>query len=227
MALLAAAAGYQFWLRDSSLVAIDNVDVVGVATGDRARIVSELTAAAEQMTTLHVEPERLETIAARHPTVAAIEIDANFPHGMRIEVSERPPALVAEAGDRQQAIAADGTVLTGLTLPEDSDLPAIEVEDLPESGRLGGEDLDQAVVVGAAPVELRALIEGVERSGRYGIEVTLRGGIPVRFGSAELADRKWVAAAAVLADPKLDSLTYLDVRVPARPAAGQATEAPA
>ena len=36
---------------------------------------------------------------------------------------------------------------------------------------------------------------------------------------------KWAAAAAVLADPKLDSLTSLDVRVPERPAAGGAAGA--
>ncbi len=57
------------------------------------------------------------------------------------------------------------------------------------------------------------------------MEVTLRGGIPVRFGNGSRATEKWAAAAAVLADPKLDSLTYLDVRVPERPAAGGAAKA--
>ena len=50
--------------------------------------------------------------------------------------------------------------------------------------------------------------------------LTLRGGIPVRFGDDSAAGAKWRAAAAVLADPKLDALTYLDVRVPERPAIG-------
>ena len=57
--------------------------------------------------------------------------------------------------------------------------------------------------------------------------MTLRGGIPVRFGSGSEAAEKWAAAAAVLADPKLDALTYVDVRVPERPAAGGAAPAPA
>ena len=38
-----AAAGYFFWLRDSSLVAVTDVEVVGVTSGDRATIVAELT----------------------------------------------------------------------------------------------------------------------------------------------------------------------------------------
>ena len=36
----------------------------------------------------------------------------------------------------------------------------------------------------------------------------------MRFGSASKSTQKWAAAAAVLADPKLTSLAYVDVRVP-------------
>ena len=56
--------------------------------------------------------------------------------------------------------------------------------------------------------------------------MTLRGGIPVRFGNGREATQKWAAAAAVLADPKLDGLTYVDVRVPERAAAGGASPSP-
>ena len=55
----------------------------------------------------------------------------------------------------------------------------------------------------------------------------MRGGIPIRFGTSELAARKWAAAAAVLADPKTETLTYVDVRVPERPALGGAATPPA
>ena len=48
----------------------------------------------------------------------------------------------------------------------------------------------------------------------------------MRFGSSSGAAAKWAAAAAVLADPKLDGLTYVDVRVPERAAAGGASPAP-
>ncbi len=100
IAILAAtaAAGYFLWLRDSSLVAVTNVDVVGVTSGDRAAIVDRLTEVAEEQTTLHADPAKLERAAAAFPTVAAVSVDPNFPHGMRIEVRERPPALLAEAG---------------------------------------------------------------------------------------------------------------------------------
>ncbi len=220
----ALAAGYFFWLRDSSLVAVTNVDVVGVASGDRAEIVSELTAAGESMSTLHVQPDRVDRVAARFPTIESVTLDANFPHGLRIEVSERPPALLVKAGDQEVPAAADGTILNGVDVPGEDALPVLEVDgDLPTGARrLSDEPLQEALVVGAAPEPLRPLIEGVRYAKDYGVELTLKGGIPVRFGSGSRADAKWAAAAAVLADPELDALTYLDVRVPERPAAGGA-----
>jgi cell division protein FtsQ len=79
--------------------------------------------------------------------------------------------------------------------------------------------------VGAAPAPLQPLIEEVGHSEDFGVELVLRGGIPVRFGSGARATEKWAAAAAVLADPKLEGLSYVDVRVPERAAAGNALSA--
>ena len=223
---LTLGAGYMFWLRDSSLVAVDNVDVVGVTSGDRDRIVTALTHAAEQQTTLHADAGAIEAAARPFPTVAAVSVDANFPHGMRIDVTERPPALLVSAGGQQVPAAADGTLLQGVEVAEDEHLPVLEVSKVPAGGRLDGDPLDQALVLGAAPGPLRPLIEKVDSNDDYGIVVTLRGGIPVRFGNEAEATEKWAAAAAVLADPKLDGLTYVDVRVPERAAAGGASPSP-
>ncbi len=216
------AAGYFFWLRDSSLVAVNNVDVVGVTSGDREQIVGELTRIAEQQTTLHVDPSEIERAAGRFPTIAGVSVDPNFPHGMRIEITERPPALIVKSGGDELAVAADGTLLTGVQAADPDSLPSLELEQLPTGARLSGEPLQEALVLGAAPPPLAPLIEGVRVDEDYGVEVTLRGEIPIRFGSGASAEQKWAAAAAVLADPKLDALTYADVRVPERPTVGGA-----
>jgi cell division protein FtsQ len=215
-----AAAGYMFWLRDSSLVAVNNVDVVGVTSGDREQIVSQLTVAAEQQTTLHTDPAKLERLAAGFPTIASVNIETNFPHGMRIEVNERPPALIVESGHQKLPAAADGTLLAGVSVPDHNDLPVLAVDRLPNGQMLEGNTLSEALVLGSVPPPLRPLIEKVSHSGDYGVEVTLRGGIPIRFGSGIRAAEKWASAATVLANPDLTSLTYLDVRVPERPVAG-------
>jgi hypothetical protein len=99
------------------------------------------------------------------------------------------------------------------------------VEDLPAKGKLTGDALEVALVVGAAPPPLRELVAEVAIGPPEGVQVTLRGDIPVYFGGSERADEKWAAAAAVLANPKIDTLTYLDVRVPGRPAIGGAAPA--
>ena len=220
--MIAAGAGYVFWLRDSSLVAINDVEVVGGTTSDRGEIVGALTDVAEKMTTLHYDAGRIEAVAERFPTVASVSVDPNFPHGMRLEVEQRPPRLFAVAGGEQVPVAADGTLLPGLTVPDDEHLPILELDQLPPGGTLGGDPLAEAEVIGNAPDPLLGLIEQSEVTQEYGVVLTMRGGIEVRFGSADRADDKWAAAAAVLADPKLDAATYVDVRVPERPAAGGA-----
>jgi cell division protein FtsQ len=220
---IAFAAGYFLYLRDSSLVAVTNVDVEGVRSGDRDRIVAVLEAAGEEMTTLHVRTDELEAAVAGFPTVESVSADASFPHALRIEVTERPPALVAQSGGREVPIAADGTLLAGVSAADELDLPVLQLEQLPQSGKLEGEPLEQALVAGAVPEELRPLIEGLEYTKDYGVVATMKGGIPIRFGPGARADAKWAAATAVLADPKLDALGYVDVRVPERPAAGAAT----
>jgi cell division protein FtsQ len=222
---VALAAGYLYWLRDSSLVAVEHVEVTGVRSDERDRIVAELTRVAERQTTLHVDSAAIEHAASAFPTVESVSVSAHFPHGLKIDVAERPPALLVHAGGDEVPAAGDGTMLTGVAVDDESkkQLPVLSVSHLPSGPTLEGEPLQQALVLGAAPPPLRPLIEEVDYDKDYGVEATLRGGIPIRFGSGSAAAEKWAAAAAVLADPKVDALTYLDVRVPQRPAAGGMT----
>ena len=50
---------------------------------------------------------------------------------MRIEVTERPPAMLVSAGGEQVPVAADGTLLSGVEVGEDDHLPVLEVGELP------------------------------------------------------------------------------------------------
>lgn len=215
------AAGYFAWFRDSSLVAVEDVTVEGVTTPDGARIEAALTDAAKTMTTLHLNEEELAGAVEGFPTVVSVSATADFPHGVVVSVEERPPAVLLSTGKETVPVAGDGTLLRGLDVG-DLPLPKVEVTELPASGHLEGGPLMQATVVGAAPAPLRPLISAVSVEDETGVQVTLKGGIPVRFGTAERAEAKWAAASAVLADPKLKTLTYVDVRVPERPAAGGA-----
>ncbi|TML03244.1 MAG: hypothetical protein E6G41_14040, partial [Actinobacteria bacterium] len=73
-----------FWLRDSSLVAVDDVTVTGVSGPDAARISGVLEDAARDMTTLHVSKSDLDSAIAAYPQVKGIKVTTHFPHRMDI-----------------------------------------------------------------------------------------------------------------------------------------------
>jgi cell division septal protein FtsQ len=220
----AFALAYFAWFRDSSLVAVRDVKVEGARSADHGPIVAALTESARGMTTLHVRTDDLRRAVRQFPTVASVSADASFPHGLTIHVRERQPALVARAGDHQVAVAADGTLLPGLHVK--GELPELHADELPSAGRLSGEPLTEALALGAAPAPLRPLVAGASTSADYGIVVTMRGGIELRLGTRDHVDQKWTAVAAILADRHLTSLSYIDVRVPDRPAVGGTSTVP-
>ncbi|MGI9020004.1 MAG: cell division protein FtsQ/DivIB [Solirubrobacterales bacterium] len=223
LVLAGLAAAYFLWFRSSSLVAVTEVEVSGLSSPQAAEIEDALTKAATSMSTLNLDEHRLERAVAGFPTVVAVSADPDLPHGLAIEVTEDPPVLLAAAKGESVPVRADGVLLRGVELGEAAKgYPVLEVSELPEGDKLSGEALAQAIVLGGAPAVLRPLIEAVSLESERGVEVMMKGGIPVRFGSAADAEAKWAAAAAVLADPKLETLSYVDVRVPERPAVGGA-----
>lgn len=131
--------------------------------------------------------------------------------------------LVATAtigtGSGAIAVGPDGQILTWLPLPEEEPLPYLPLSEPPKGGKLAGPVLQQARVLGAAPPALRPYLES-SYYGETGVDVKLRSGIELRFGDASQARAKWKAAAAVLADPSITALDYVDLHAPGRPAVG-------
>jgi cell division septal protein FtsQ len=133
-------------------------------------------------------------------------------------VSSQPVAAI-DSGEGAVAVADDGTVLTWLSVPEGSDLPRLPLASAPKGPRVQGPVLEQVRVLAAAPAALRPYIEG-SYFGESGVDVTLSSGVELRFGDSTQAARKWRAAAAVLADPSVTTLDYVDLHAPARPSIG-------
>jgi cell division protein FtsQ len=218
--VLVLAVAYFAWFRDSSFVSVEDVKVEGLAGGAANPAAAVLTGAAKDMTTLDVDAARLDEVAAQYPEIASVSADPAFPHGMTIRVIDRPPVLLARDGPRRVPVAGDGTLLVGDQPPKQPKLPTVAVHPLPASGRLDGTALQEAHVAGAAPAPLRRELVGLSFSHDEGVIATMHGGIDLRFGTAGAARAKWAAAAAVLADRRLTTLAYVDVRVPQRPAVG-------
>jgi cell division protein FtsQ len=216
---LVFAGGYQFWLRDSSLVAVDEVKISGLTSADAQRVQMSLTSAAKGMTTLHIDQERLERAVEAYPVVRELKVSADFPHGLTVRVVEHVAAAIAVGDAGKVPVAGDGTILRGL--PVEGELPTVEVD-----GILGGDRLRDAgarraaAVAGAAPGVLRGRIKKVTRRPQQGLVAELSDGPELIFGAATQLPAKWAAAARVLADPEARGASYIDLRIASRPAAG-------
>ena len=220
LALMLSAA-YMLWLRDSSLVRVERVEVVGLALAPNAgELRAELTAAAERMTTLHLDREALERIAAKSPVVHAIELRPDFPRGLTIRVIENQPVAILATDEGRLPVAADGTVLEGIQV--DGALPEIRtIAAVPSDGRLGsGGALDRVEVAAAAPPELRAKVTAITIQPDKGYVAELQDGPAVWLGGHDRLADKWDAAAAILAAESSAGAEYVDVRMPERGAAG-------
>lgn len=216
--LVALASAYWFWLRDSSLVTVDKVEVSG-ATVNQNAIQRALDKAGRQMTTLHVQESVLIEALGRFPTVAAISTSADFPHTLKVVIRERPPVAVATIEGKTTGVSADGYALIGLDVSA-FDLPSISAT-LAEDGLVDEHGRAQAAIVGATPAPLEpGLVSAIWDDTYGGVLVDLSGAPQIRFGDGEDAKAKWAAAAALLADPGLGSPSYIDVSAPGRPVAG-------
>jgi len=129
------------------------------------------------------------------------------------------PVAVIGSGEDAVAVTAGGAVVRWWPLEEAPALPLLPLSEPPKGGHLAGPMLQQARVLGAAPPALRPYL-AASHYGESGVDVETTSGIELRFGDASLAPQKWKAAAAILADPEITALDYVDLSAPARPAYG-------
>jgi hypothetical protein len=128
------------------------------------------------------------------------------------------PKLAATIGEGSEAVGVSGSgaVVRWLPLPEDPPLPRLPLDEVPKGGHLRGPALEQVRVLAAVPDALRPYVES-SFFGESGVDVELTTGIELRFGDATQAQRKWRAAAAILANPEITALDYVDLHAPNRP----------
>jgi cell division protein FtsQ len=219
IALLLALGGGWMWLRDSSLVAVTRVTVVGPSGPDAGQIRRALESSARSMTTLDVSMSELRDAVSPYPVVKDLSVSTQFPHGMRITVVEQRPVGAILIGDRRTAVAADGTILHDV--PASGSLPAIPVRVLPGGSRVTEPGTRNAVaLLAAAPYEFLAHISQVITVPAHGLVAQLHDGPTLYFGDTSRLAAKWAAVTAVLADHNSAGARYIDVTDPVRPAAG-------
>jgi cell division protein FtsQ len=216
-ALVLLLAGW-FWLRDSSLVAVEQVEVSGIdREGQGARVRAALEEAARSMTTLHVRQDALDTAVASFSLVKRLEVATDFPDTMRIHVVTNVAVGAVLVEGRRIAVTSDGTLLRDVAASPE--LPQIPMSVAPAGARVTEPAARTAVAaLAAAPSPLRGRVEGIVTTRERGLEIRLAHGPVLRFGTGERLHAKWAAATAVLADPEAAGASAIDVSSPERPA---------
>lgn len=211
-------------VRNSSMVAVESVKIVGLDGYYEKHARRSLEAEALTMSTLNVDEGRLRDSLSEFIDVAGIRTATDFPHGLTVYVSVRRPVASARVGSRVAGVTASGLVLgsaRNLSL-----LPRIDLQGPVKDNHVRGAESRQLLtVLGAAPDVLLRRVKSV-RYGARGVVVTLKKGTQLIFGSPAQAGVKWRSAAAVLADPAAKGARYVDLRVADRPAIGGLGAAP-
>jgi cell division protein FtsQ len=217
--LLALVAGGWLWLRDSSLVSVDQVTVTGTAGPDAEQIRASLTDAGRRMTTLNVSVAALRRAVAPYPVVGDLRVSTEFPHRLRVRVIERIPIGIVTIGGRAMPVAGDNMLLHDV--PASGSLPAISAGPAPAGPRVSDPTTrTEVALLAAAPARFISRLSQVASDATHGYTAQLRSGPIIYFGDGSRLAAKWTAAAAVLADQGSTGAAYIDVTDPDRPAAG-------
>jgi cell division protein FtsQ len=217
-ALALILLGAWLYVRSSSLVAIRQVQVRGLAGADAGQIRTALENEALTMTTLNISTAKLESSVSGYPHVAGVQVSTHFPHGVTIEVNEQIPVASVDSDGR--LVAVDGA---GVLLPRDSVAALAKLTTAPDAGArqvTSAGTLATLAVLGAAPYQLLDHIASARSTSRHGVTVQLRDGPVVYFGDTTQLSAKWSALDATLANPNSAGAAYIDVSAPDSPAAG-------
>lgn len=215
----ALGGGYFGWLRDSALVRVERVKVVGLSGPGSQRVRAALADSALGMTTLHMRQDQLERAVETEPLVHSVTVHTDFPHAVRIEVVQNTPVGVLVVGSSRVPVAGDGTLLRETRV--DGSLPQIPAGALPSGKRLGDGHARRLVeVVAAAPPALRPRIQAVRETRAHGYVGQVMGGPEIWIGDLAEIELKWMAATAILTQASSDGADYVDVRIPERAVAG-------
>jgi cell division protein FtsQ len=227
MVLAVVLACGWLWLRSSSLVAVRQVSVTGLAGADASQIRQALVARARGMTTLSVDVGSLRAAVSGYAEVQGLRVSTSFPHGLRVHVVEHIPVGVVRLGDREVVVDQSGALLPDA--PISGHLPLLQVgvgegqQSLQDRGGAGAQAI---ALLAAAPWQMLTRLAWVRVAAGDGLVAGLRSGPELVFGDATRLALKWAAVDAVLADGSAAGASYVDVTDPARPAAGTGQDAP-
>ena len=223
LALIVFATGAYFIARETSVFAVQTVDVRGGTPLLRAQVRAAL--ASEVGTSLlRLDGDAVAHAVAPLPGVRSFTFDRSFPHTLRVVVRQEQPAYILRRvpGSAAFLVAGSGRVIQRLAHPRRSSLPRLWVTkqvDVVVGQRLAAVPAEAAsalVLLHGAP-----LPGGVHliRAGPKELTLVLGGGLELRLGDGGDLRLKLAIARKILRRTGAVGFGggYLDVSVPERP----------
>jgi cell division protein FtsQ len=219
VALVALAGGAYLIARESSVFAVQRIDVRG-APGPLAARIRAALAPLEGTSLVSFSRSAADRRLAGIPEIAGVGYDRDFPHTLHVQVSvERPVALLRRATDAW-LVSSTGRVLSALRPGSYPPLPRIWLA--ADTGVAVGSTVETGRAVLVAETlrteRPRMHVLAVRDEGEEGIVLTVAAGREVRLGDTSNLALKLAVAAAVLA--RAPDTRYVDVSVPTRAVAG-------
>ena len=216
--VVALAAGLYVLARESSLFAVDTIDVRG-ASGSVAGQIRAALADFKNDSLVTLDGSAVERRLASLPVVASARYDRDFPHTLRIFVKPERPVAVVRGGPDSWLVSARARVISTLKRGEKSKLPRIWIQgrvSVSPGGTLAG---DPARAVRAAAPLGRSPLRGrvaTIRSNPDELTMVLRSGIELQLGNTKSLPLKLAVGAKIVAISPHDR-GYVDLTVPNRP----------
>lgn len=205
--LVALVAGAVWAVFFSSFLAVQGVQVSGL----QDLRASQIRTAAAVPTGEPLARVDLDGIRRRVESLAGVrsaDVTRQWPDQVRIAVEERVAVAVVEIGGRIRGMDSSGVVFRDYQQAP-AGLPHVQTSTETRSDALA----EAAKVISALPQELARIVDHVEVQTVDQIELALRDGRTVVWGSAEESEQKAEVLAALLQRP---AQTY-DVSVPGQP----------
>jgi cell division protein FtsQ len=223
LGLLAFAVGAYLTARDTSLFAVQTLDVRGGTPTLRAQVRAALAGDVGR-SLLRVDESSLASKLTPLAGVRAFTFDRAFPHTLRVVVRRERPALVVRRvpGKEAYLVAASGRVLRALPHPERSSMPRLWVTHDVAITVGGTLPPGVAAAATAAAVGQDVVLAGGIRTVRETsseLTLTLGSGLDVRLGDGGDLRLKLAIARRIIAESGGGAIGagYLDVSVPERP----------
>lgn len=226
-AVVLIAAGLYGLARESSMFAVQRIEVEGAPAGLAAQVQKELRSY-EGRSLVAIDGAAVAQRVDGLATVRSSVVDRAFPHTLRLRVRPEVPVAVLRRGAGSWLVSARGRVIGTIARGGDPTLPRIwlpprteiVVGDLlaGETGGLAARSL--AAFVGSGFPSRISFVRALDGQ----ITLGLRGGLEVRLGAPVDLRLKIAIAHAILptlALPSAGGPDYLDLAVPERPVAGR------